>query len=84
LLRDYLAIPNFLIISYGIELLRVYIPKGLTFAESLSLTSLIAYFFSFFLESLKNQVQGTSNFIAGNNAHNIMIFFPVRLFDLKI
>jgi hypothetical protein len=48
-LRDYCGLAHFMILSVGVDLLRTYIPKGLTFAESLSFVSVIGNFSSFYL-----------------------------------
>ena len=76
-LKDWISIVHFIFLSLGVDCLRTYIPKGLTFAESLSFLTVIGNFFSFFMESSKFQLNGTGKFLAGSNAHNIIIFSPV-------
>ena len=78
-LRDYCGLAHFMILSLGVDLLRIYIPKGFTFAESLSFVAVIANLFAFYLQSAVMQITKTSRFLAGDNAHNIMIFSPVFL-----
>ena len=48
-LRDYCGLAHFMILSLGVDLLRAYIPKGLTFAESLSFVTVIGNFSTFYL-----------------------------------
>ena len=49
LFRDYCGLAHFMILSLGVDLLRFYIPKGLTFAESLSFVTVIGNFSTFYL-----------------------------------
>ena len=66
-----------MLISYGIEYMRVYIPKGLTYAESFSLISLIAHYTCFYIESAILRYNKIDGFIAGSNSGSIVIFVPV-------
>jgi hypothetical protein len=79
-LNDWIAIVHFITIAVGVDLIRTWIPKGLTFAEALSSMSIMMNFFAFFLESARFQMKSTGIFIAGNNAHNLLIFSPVFSF----
>ena len=76
-LHDWLAILHFLFISLAVDTFRAYVPKGLTFAESLSFFTVIGNFLAFYLESAMMSYRGNGKFIAGNNAHNILMFSPV-------
>jgi hypothetical protein len=71
-----------LLISYGIEYLRVYIPKGLTYAESFSLISLIAHYTCFYIESAILRYNQVDGFIVGSNSGNIVIFVPVSFINI--
>ena len=57
--------------------MRLYIPKGLTYAESFSLISLIAHYTSFYIEAAILRYKKVDGFIAGSNSGNIVIFVPV-------
>jgi hypothetical protein len=74
---------HYLLISYGIEYLRIYIPKGLTYAESFSLISLIAHYTCFYIESAILRYNKVDGFIAGSNSGSIVIFVPVSLFNMN-
>jgi hypothetical protein len=60
--------------------MRVYIPKGLTYAESFSLISLIAHYTCFYIESAILRYNKIDGFIAGSNSGSIVIFVPVSYF----
>jgi hypothetical protein len=69
---------HYLILAYGVENIRQYIPKGLTFAESFSVISFIAQYTSYYIESAMMRYKKVDAFIAGSNTTNIVIFVPVR------
>ncbi len=68
---------HYLLIAYGVEYTRVHIPKGLTFAEAFSLTSVIAHYTSFYIEAALLRYHKLDGFVAGSNYSNIVIFVTV-------
>lgn len=68
---------HYLVIVYGIENMRQYVPKGLTYAEVFSFMSFIAHYTCFYIESSLMRYKKVDSFIAGSNTTNIVIFVPV-------
>ena len=64
-------------IAYGIDILRKYIPKALTFCEAYTLLGISSYYCMFFVESIvKRKVHG---FLVGLAANTVYIFTPVSI-----
>ena len=78
ILQNWHAIIHYLIISHGVEVIRRYIPKGLTFAEAFSLMTLVAFYFGFYDTNLMLKYNERGLFLAGNISHHLVIFVPVK------
>ena len=76
-----MSVGHFLVLVYGTEMNRKYVPKGLTFAESFSVMAVNAHYLFFYIETLTLKLRGNDAFLVGNNNYNLLVFTPV-IFDV--